>query len=68
MGRGKPEIPVEMGMQVCLPFSISLPVYVKEKNLICQVVGEGYGMLLDPFLIFQGRRIWDVPLTADKFI
>lgn len=53
MGKGKPEIPDETGMHGCLSFSVSLPVYVEEKNLIiCQVVSEGCGMLLDPFLVF----------------
>lgn len=43
MGRGKPEIPVEMGMQVCLSFSISLPMYVEKPP---HLSGEGYGSLL----------------------
>lgn len=64
-------MPVEMGKQVCLPFAISLPMYVQEKGLlICQVVGEWVWNAAGPIPGFPGQkgRIWDIPLAADKFI
>ena len=64
-----PEMPVEMGMQVCLTFSLSLPMYPEEKDLlICWVVGGWVWNAAGP-LPWKGQKgkIWDIPLAADQF-
>lgn len=63
------EMPVEMGMQVCL-ISLSLPAYPEEKGLpICQVVGGWVWNTAGPLPGFPGQKgkTWDIPLAADKF-
>lgn len=67
----EPEMPVGMGMQGCLTFSVSLPTYPEEKGLpvcpgVCRRVWDAAGPL--PGFPGQKGKMWVIPLAADRFI